>query len=645
MNLNFKLVVSVTIGLFFIQGVSFSQTKMSPELLWKLGRVKGLGLSKDKKHVFYEVVTPDVEQNKMVKQVYSVSVLGGKTRMIDHVDSIETIYRVSPDGKYDLRSYPVKINKVYGSDMYSDLSKSNVYIYESLDYRHWDSWDDGQFNHVVITPIHQGRLDKTQSKDIMLNEPYDCPQRPFGEDKEDMIWSPDSKRVIYVAKKKFGTAYTLSTNTDIYEYNLETAKTANLTEGMMGYDRKPAFNKKGKLAWLSMKHDGNEADKEDIVVYDGIKKRNLTQHRDSIHVEEFIWSEDGKVIYFSAPLNGTFQLFSVNDPISDKQLPTVRQITKGNFDIKHVIGQSGHLLVVSREDMNHAAELYTVDVTTGQMNALTHVNDLVYSTLNLCPVESRRVLTTDGKNMLVWVIYPPNFDRTKKYPTLLYCQGGPQVPLTQYYSFRWNFQLMASQGYIVVAPNRRGMPGHGTAWNEQISTDWGGQVIKDYLSAIDAVSKESFVDKTKLGCIGASFGGFAVFTLAAVHENRFKSFIAHDGVFDFRSMSGTTDEVFFDHWETGGFYWEKNNPVAQRSLTQSPSNYVEKWNTPILIIQGGKDFRVPIEQGQQAFQAAQLRGIKSKFLYFPDENHWVLAPQNALVWQREFYKWLRETLN
>jgi len=278
------------------------------------------------------------------------------------------------------------------------------------------------------------------------------------------------------------------------------------------------------------------------------------------------------------------------------------------------------------------------------MKPLTHVNDDVNNTLAKCKTERRFVTTTDNKKMLVWVVYPPNFDPAKKYPTLLYCQGGPQAALTQFYSYRWNFQLMASQGYIIVAPNRRGMPGHGTQWNEQVSKDWGGQVIKDYLSAIDAVSKESYVDKSRLGCVGASFGGFSVFALEGEHQGRFKTFISHDGIFDFRSMYGTTDEVFFENWEKGGPYWDKKNAAAQRSFSQSPSNFVDKWNTPIFIIQGGKDYRVPIEQGLQAFQAAQLKGIKSKLLYLPEENHWVLNAQNAMVWQREFFSWLKETL-
>jgi dipeptidyl aminopeptidase/acylaminoacyl peptidase len=326
------------------------------------------------------------------------------------------------------------------------------------------------------------------------------------------------------------------------------------------------------------------------------------------------------------------------------KLPDIRQITKGDFDVNGIVGQSGNLLIVTRSDFNHANEIYSVDITNGSMKQLTHINDAVYNSIGLCKSERRFVKTVDNKQMLVWVVYPPDFDPSKKYPTLLYCQGGPQVSLTQFYSFRWNFQLMASQGYIVVAPCRRGMAGFGTKWNAQVSKDWGGLVIQDYLSAIDAISKEKFVDKNRRGCVGASFGGFSVFELAGMHNGRFKTFIAHDGVFDFRSMYGTTDEMWFENWEKGGSYWDKNNAVAQRSFSQSPSNFVAKWNTPILIVEGGKDFRVPVGQGQQAFQAAQLRGIKSKFLFLPDENHWVLAPQNALVWQREFFKWLDETL-
>jgi dipeptidyl aminopeptidase/acylaminoacyl peptidase len=412
----------------------------------------------------------------------------------------------------------------------------------------------------------------------------------------------------------------------------------------MGYDTQPAFSSQGTMAWLSMKRDGYESDKNDILVSGGSGGINLTAPWDGT-VNSFKWSADGKKIYFNAPIDGTVQLFEVDYPGLTKKAPVVKQITQGDFDITGMIAQNGNSMIVSRTDMNHAAELYEVNLTNGQMRQLTHVNDATYAKIGLCKSERRYVTTTDNKKMLVWVILPPNFDAQKKYPTLLYCQGGPQSALTQSYSYRWNFQLMASQGYVVVAPNRRGMPGHGVAWNEQISKDHGGQVMQDYLSAIDDVAKENYVDKSRLGCVGPSYGGYSVYYLAGIHNKRFKSFIAHDGIFNFKSMFGTTEEVFFIDWDYGGAYWDKNNAAAQKSYSQfDPSNLVDRWDTPILIYQGGKDYRVPEGQAMEAFQAAQLRGIKSKLIYLPDENHWVLHPQNAIVWQREFYKWLAETL-
>ena len=620
----------------------YAQNQLTPELLYKLGRVNTIGLSKDKKNILYIVDVPNIEANAFNRKRYMIPITGGNATEIKNADSLVQNQYMSPDGKYIISSKAVKVKNIFGSDFYPALKKSNVHIYDSLNYRHWDKWEDGVFDHAFVAPFVNGLAG--EAKDIMPNEPYDCPQKPFG-GKEDFIWNPDSKHILYTTKKKFGTAYTVSTNTDLYEYDIQTGKTKNLTEGMMGYDVQPAYNSKGQLAWLSMKRDGFEADKQDIIMWDGNQKINLTAHADNIHVEGFTWSEDGNSIFFWAPTNGTLQLFQIDHSGINPKVPVIKQITNGDFDITGITAQKGNTLVVSRTDMNHATELYTVNIGTGQMKQLTHVNDEIYNNIGLCKTERRWVTTTDNKKMLVWLIYPPNFNASKKYPTLLYCQGGPQVPLTQYYSFRWNFQLMASQGYIVVAPNRRGMQGHGTEWNEQVSKDWGGQVMQDYLSAIDNIAKEPFVDKNLLGCVGASFGGFSVFMLAGMHEHRFKTFIAHDGVFDFRSMYGTTDEMFFENWEKGGAYWEKNNAIAQRSFTQSPSNYVDKWNTPMLIIQGGKDYRVPIEQGLQAFQAAQLKGIKSKLLYFPDENHWILGVQNALIWQREFYKWLAETMN
>lgn len=619
-----------------------AQNKMTPELLWKLGRVTGLGVSKDGQYALYSVSTPNAAENKSTRKTYAVLVTGGEPILVSNADSMLKNDKISSDGNFIISSDEVKIKNMTGADTYPDLKKSNVYIFDNLAYRHWDTYEDGKFGHVMLAPMVNGKAG--EAIDLMKGEPYDCPQKPFGGD-EDFVWNPNGKEVVYCTKKEYGTAYALSTNTDLYAYNIETRTTKNLTEGMPGYDINPSFNKKGELAWLSMKRAGYEADKQDLIVSDGVTKMNLTAQRDDIYVEGYRWSEGGRNLFFWAPINGTLQLFEVSYPGLTKMMPIIRQITKGDFDINNIVGQSGNTLVVARTDMNHAAELYTVDITTGDMKQLTHVNDATYATLGMSKTERRFVKTTDGKNMLVWVIYPPDFDSTKKYPTLLYCQGGPQSPLTQFYSFRWNFQLMAANGYIVVAPNRRGMPGHGTKWNEQISKDWGGQVMKDYLSAIDNATKEKFVDKSRLGCVGASYGGYSVFYLAGIHNNRFKSFISHDGVYDFRSMYGTTEEMWFENWDKGGPYWDKTNAAAQKSFTKfNPSDLVAKWNTPILVYQGGKDYRVPIEQGQQAFQAAQLRGIKSKFVYMPDQNHWVSTAQDALVWQHEFYKWLEETL-
>ncbi len=628
------------ISALFIASFSFGQNRLTPEMLWQLGRVNGLGISKDGKYIVYSVGTPNATENKTSRKSYIIPIDGGQPITISKPDSLLANKNVSPDGKYMLTNKEVKIKKTTGSDYYPALTKSNVYIFDNLMYRHWDTWEDGKFDHVFVTSLDR----PAEEKDIMPDVPYDCPQKPFGGD-EDYVWNPDSKHIVYVTKQKYGIDYAVSTNTDIFSYEIETGFTKNLTEGMKGYDLNPLYNKKNELAWLSMNRDGYEADKQDLIVSMGNTKINLTHHRDDIHVKGFTWGADDKNIFFWAPIDGTLQLFSVINPGNTKTLPVIRQITTGDFDITGIIGQSGDKLIVTRTDMNHAAEIYSVDISAGNMKQLTHVNDATYASIGSCKTERRFVKTTDGKQMLVWVIYPPNFDTKKKYPTLLYCQGGPQSPLTQYYSFRWNFQLMASKGYIVVAPNRRGMPGHGTKWNEEISKDHGGQAIKDYLSAIDAVSKESYIDKSRLGCIGASYGGYSVFMLAGIHNNRFKTFISHDGIFDLRSMYGTTEEMWFVNWDWGGNYWDKRNAAAQKSYTLfNPINYVDKWNTPILIVQGGKDYRVPIEQGQQAFQAAQLKGIKSRFLYLPDENHWVLSAQNALVWQYEFYKWLDETL-
>jgi dipeptidyl aminopeptidase/acylaminoacyl peptidase len=649
---------------------------MTPELLWKLKRINPIGMSADGSQVYYSSKQYDTKTEKSSGGSYAINVATGARREMSstgaksvfqrdgrnwYATSGTTVYAskdagkswsvlysnlsadnivVSPNGRYIAYSKEVMVKPTMGTDIHPDLPKTTAQIYTDLNYRHWDTWEDGKYSHVFVTSVSGKR-----PVDIMAGEPYDCPQKPFG-GAEDFVWNPDNSGLIYVCKKKYGKAYAQSTNTDLYYYDIESGETENWTKGMMGYDMSPAFSPDGKIiVFTSMARDGYEADKVDLVAMDVASgsRMNLTANWDE-SAGGFKWSEDGKEVYFVAAWRGTEQLFAVNVPanLNSRIMPVVERITDGKFDVNGIVGQSADELVVTRTDMNHAAELYAVSLNDGKMRKLSHENDAIYSKIELSKTELRMVRTSDNKQMGVWVIYPPNFDPAKKYPTLLYCQGGPQSALSQFYSFRWNFQLMAANGYIVVAPNRRGMPGWGTKWNEDISGDWGGQAMRDYLAAIDDVAREDYVDNDRLGCVGASYGGYSVFMLAGIHDGRFKTFIAHDGLFDMKSWYGTTEELWFANWDLGGNYWSRNVPAGYEKF--NPSNYIDKWNTPIMIVQGGIDYRVPIEQGLQAFQAAQLRGLKSKLLYLPNENHWVLHPQNALVWQREFYKWLKETL-
>lgn len=632
-----KKLLILTLGMMGL--TASAQEVMTPELLWKVGRVTPIGISKDGKNIVYKVAIPSMEENKSNSKFYTIPIAGGTAVEVADTKDLVKNKNLSPDGKNLLSHKEVKVEKVLGKDLYPELKKADAQVYNGLDYRHWDTWRDGTYNHVFLGE----NSDKAIPTDIMKGENFDSPQKPFGGD-EDYIWAPDGKSIVYVCKKKAGTDYAISTNTDLYQYDLATQKTKNLTENNLGYDTHPLFSPNGDLTWLQMKRDGYEADKNDIIVSFKGMHMNLTGGWDGT-VESFKWAQDGKKVYFIAAVDGTKQLFEVNFPGLTRIAITVKQLTNGDFDVTEIIGFDKTKVIVARNDMNHASEIYSYELKKKTWKQITNVNTDLYKRLALSKTEKRYVTTTDGKKMVVWVILPPNFDKTKKYPALLYCQGGPQSALTQYYSYRWNFQTMAAQGYIVVAPNRRGMPGHGVKWNEDISKDWGGQVMDDYLSAIDDVAKESYVDKSRLGAVGASYGGYSVFYLAGIHKNRFKTFISHCGVFNLQSMYGTTEEVFFNNFDHGGAYWEKNNADAQKAYSQfNPINMVNNWNTPILIIQGGKDYRVPIGQGQEAFQAAQLKGIKSRFILFPEENHWVLKPQNALVWQREFFKWLKETL-
>lgn len=625
----------VTILLIVITHFIIDAQTMTPRMLWELKRVSPVGISIDGSQLIYRTSVFNIEENSNSSNIFSVPIAGGKPISIEDFSQIVNNTNISPNKKYEIISKEVKVKNITGNDFYPDMDKSDVFIIDQLNYRHWDKMEDGLYGHLFIKDLSNPGAPII---DIMSDEPYDTPTQPFG-GPEDYCWNNNATAVYYVCKKEYGIAYTRSTNTDIYKYDITKKTTTNLTQGNKGYDTHPLVSKSGLLAYLQMEVAGYEADKNDIILVQNGIKHNLTKHWDGT-VNSFVWGNDEQTIYFIAPIGGTIQLFSLTG-IAGKN-PRINQITDGIFDVRSIVGQVGNKLIVTRTDMNHASEIYSANIDDGNMVQLTHENDKVYNSIKLSKVEKRVIKTTDNKDMVTWVIYPPDFVSSKKYPTLLYCQGGPQSPLSQFYSFRWNFQLMAANGYIIVAPNRRGMPGHGVEWNEQISGDWGGQNILDYLSAIDEVSKESYVDNTKLGAVGASYGGYSVFYLAGIHNKRFKSFIAHDGIFNMQSMIGTTEELFFVEKDFAGAYWDKPKPKAYTKF--NPINKVKAWDTPILIIQGGKDYRVPIGQGLEAFQAAQMLGVKSKLLFFPEENHWILSAQNGIIWQKEYFKWLDETL-
>jgi dipeptidyl aminopeptidase/acylaminoacyl peptidase len=648
-----------------------AQNVMTAETLWTLNKMSVSAVSPDQSSLIYQVGKVDLKTEKTNSKSYFLNLNNyaatnldlGKKSIIQwdkngiYAQEGDIIYiskdsgktwvdfykvgdadniRISPDGKKVAFSKKVQLENILGKDKYKDTPKSTAQIYTDLDARHWDTWNEGGYNHVFVANVSENSSEAT---DLLKGEKFYSPQMPFG-GAEDFIWNPDSSSIIYVSKKKIGAEYALSTNTDLYLYDLKSGKTTDISFDNKGYDVNPKFSPDGKyLAWQSMKTDGYESDKQDLVVLDLASgfKTNLTQNWDETVSGSFSWKQDSSSLLFSAAFRGTQQLFSV----SLKNLK-VSQITNGYFDVDNLVAQNNNKLFVTRTDYNHNADLFSVDPKSGNMTQVTEVNKENYSKITPSKSELKMVKTTDGKEMGVWFIYPPNFDPSKKYPTLLYCEGGPQSPLTQFFSVRWNFALMAANGYIIVAPNRRGMPGWGVEWNASISKDWGGQPIKDYLSAADFAKTLPYVDGDRMGCVGASYGGYSVYMLAGIHQNRFKTFIAHDGLYDMKSWYGTTEELWFAKWELGGAPWDQPTPKAYTEF--NPSNYVQNWNRPIMIVQGGIDYRVPYEQGQEAFQSAKLRGLKTKFLYFPNENHWVLHPQNGLVWQREFFSWLKDTL-
>jgi len=650
--------------------------KLTEEIMWKFGRISDPQVSPDGKAILFSITRYDASTNKSTTHVYTLPVTGGEVKQITKSPGHQMHARWVPGtqrlgylsdegGEMQLwecntdGSMPHKITSVKGGisafayaptgdkiwythdvqidktthDLYPDLPKANVYIINDLMYRHWDHWEDGAYSHIFVADYNNGQI--SDDKDIMEGEPYDSPLSPLFDDAE-ITWSPDGKNVAYTCKKLKGRDYALSTNSDIYVYNLSSCKTTDITKDNPGYDKYPVYSPDGKkIAYRSMATPGYETDKNRLMIYDLESGKTVDMTKDfDQNVGSMVWTPDGSKIYFISGIHATYQYF-VLDISSGK----IDQVTKGAHDFT-TIALSGNQLIGEMMSMSMAPEIFITNTNTGEYKQLTFVNKNIYDKIRMGAVKKRWVGTTDNKKELVWIIYPPDFDSTKVYPALLYCQGGPQIAVSQFWSYRWNLQIMAAHDYIIVAPNRRGLPTFGQAWNAEISGDYGGQNMKDYLSAIDTLKKEPYINENRLGAVGASYGGFSIFWLAGHHHKRFKVFIAHCGIFDFESMYTSTEEIFFVNHDLGGPYWDKNNKVAQRSYATSPHKAVQNWDTPILIITGERDFRIPYTQALEAFGAARLRNIPARLLVFPDETHFVTKPQNAILWQREFFGWL-----
>ena len=652
---------------------------MTPEMMLSLARVGASSLSPDGKTIVYSVGFPNIKENKIRTELFSIASNGTgrrqltkgiaglhgarwiqQGRRISYISSESgepQVWTMAPDGtdrkqvtriEGGLSDYlfsPDETKLAYikeitfgksTKEVYPDLPKATGRIVTDLMYKHWDEWVE-TIPHIFIASV--GNEPITSGKDILEGEPYEAPTKPFG-GSEELSWSPDGKTLAYSSRKKTGLEYSLSTNTDIYLYDLASGMTRNITEGNGGYDTHPRFSPDGsKISWISMERDGYEADLKRLFIQE-LKTGKKTFLTDGFEydVDETVWSPDSKSIFFLATKHAEAQLWEL--ALKGRK---IRQITTGMHDYTSLDLQAGRLLA-GRQSYTLPTDLYLVDPKTGRADQLTHENKETLDRLSPISVEKRWVKTTDGGNMLVWVILPPNFDKTKKYPALLFCQGGPQSAVSQFFSYRWNMRLMAEQGYIVIAPNRHGVPSFGKAWNEQISGDYSGQNIQDYLTAVDEVKKEPWVDADRLGCVGASYGGYSVFYLAGVHQKRFKAFIAHAGIFNLEMQYMTTEEMWFANWDMGGAPWEKDNAVAQRTFANSPHKLVGNWDTPILVIHGERDYRILAGQGMAAFNAAKLRGIPAELLIYPDENHWILRPQNALLWQRTYFDWLDKYL-
>jgi len=652
---------------------------MTPEVLWSFGRIGGTQVSPDGTKVLYSVTHYNIAENKGNSDLFVMNADGSDKKQITNTPTREAAAKWMSDNKSiaflssetgsmqlwimnedgtnrrqisnreggisDFNFSPDETKLLFVADVkygertvdkYPDLPKASGVIVTDLMYKHWDEWVQ-TIPHPFVAGYANEKL--ANEIDLLKGEPFESPMKPFG-GIEQLAWSADGKTIAYTCRKKTGKEYALSTNSDIYFYDLETGKTENKTVGMMGYDQNPVFSPDGKwLAWESMERDGYEADKNRLFVMnvETGEKTDLSAAFDQSS-SSITWTADSKSVYFVSCWKALTQIYKAD--IADRK---ITQITKGVQDYSSVALAKNQLVGV-KHSMSKPDEIYSINPENGTETELSFENKAILDQLKMGNVEERWITTTDNKQMLTWVVYPPNFDKNKKYPTLLFCEGGPQSTVSQFWSYRWNLQLMAANGYIVVAPNRRGLPSFGKEWLEQISGDYGGQNMLDYLSAIDALAKEPYVNKDKLGCVGASYGGFSVYWLAGHHEKRFKAFLAHDGMFNLPQQYLETEEMWFVNWDLGGAYWDKANAIAQRSYANSPHLFVDKWDTPILVIHGEKDYRILASQGMAAFNAAVLRGVPAEMLIFPDENHWVLQPQNGILWQRIYFEWLDKWL-
>ena len=659
--------------------------RMTPEALWAMGRIGSVAVSPDEKQIAYSVAYYSVPENKSNNELFVMNADGSSNRQITRDSWQESqpvwikdgkkvaflcnesgssqVWEMNPDGterkqltRYegDIEGFAfspdgkkllfiAQVKTVQSTaDKHPDLPKATGIIVTDLMYKHWDEWVTTA-PHPFVADFDGNGISNVQ--DILDGEPYESPMKPWG-GIEQLAWSPASDKVAYTCRKKTGLDYAVSTNSDIYIYDLATGKTENITEENKGYDTNPQYSPDGKyIAWQSMERDGYEADLNRLFVMDLAtgEKRFVSRAFES-NVDAFLWNKDSQSIYFIGVWHGETQIYNIGLADND----SLNRLTDGMHDYAS-LALCGDKLIAKRHSMSMGDEIYAVNNTRSgnafaKAEQLTFENKQIYDQLEMGKVEARWMTTTDGKQMLTWVIYPPQFDPNKKYPTLLFCEGGPQSPVSQFWSYRWNFQIMAANDYIIVAPNRRGLPGFGVEWNEAISGDYGGQCMKDYFTAIDEMAKEPFVDKDRLGCVGASFGGFSVYWLAGHHDKRFKAFIAHDGIFNMEMQYLETEEKWFANWDMGGAYWEKDNATAQRTFANSPHLFVDKWDTPILCIHGEKDFRILANQAMAAFDAAVMRGVPAELLIYPDENHWVLKPQNGVLWQRTFFEWLDKWL-